>query len=124
METSDGRRSRTNKLAGATFSLSVRCRRRAEVGLQEKRAMGEHGDGRNRTVVTSLSLATHACSCVAVADTLLHGVVGRCRRCRVAPHVRAALLGLEHSGVVRVWTTTTSRRTCGAWPKERLRNKN
>lgn len=96
-ESSDGCRSRANKLAGAAFSFSMRC----------------------RTVVTSPPPATHACSRVAAVDALFHGVVGRCRRRRVASRACAAPLGLERRGVVRAWTTTRSRRvTRGARPKE------
>uniref|UniRef100_A0A0D3HE21 Uncharacterized protein n=1 Tax=Oryza barthii TaxID=65489 RepID=A0A0D3HE21_9ORYZ len=96
-ESSDGCRSRANKLAGAAFSLFMRC----------------------RTVVTSPPPATHACSRVAAVDALFHSVVGRCRRRRVAPRACAAPLGLEHRGVVRAWTTTRSRRvTRGGRPKE------
>lgn len=87
-ESSDGCRSRANKLAGAAFSLSMRC----------------------RTVVTSPPPTTHACSRVAAVDALFHGVVGRCRRRRVAPRACAAPLGLERRSVVRAWTTTRSRR--------------
>jgi hypothetical protein len=96
-ETRDGCRSRANKLTGLAFSLSMRC----------------------RTVVTSSPPATHACSRVAAVDALFHGVVGRCRRRRVAPRACAAPIGLERRGVVRAWTTTRSRRvTRGARPKE------
>lgn len=97
-ERSDGRRSRANNIVGTTFSLSVRRRRRAEVGEHGKRATGEHGGG-SEPDCRHLTAADHTC------------LLTRCRRHRrVAPRARAAPLGMECGGVVRAWTTSMSRR--------------
>uniref|UniRef100_A0A0D3HDX1 Uncharacterized protein n=1 Tax=Oryza barthii TaxID=65489 RepID=A0A0D3HDX1_9ORYZ len=93
-ERSNGRRSRANNIVGTTFSLSVRRRRRAEVGEHGKRhGGGSEPDCRHLTAADHTRLLTR-----------------RRRHRRVAPCARAAPLGMECGGVVQAWTTSMSRR--------------